>query len=113
MFFGDKSDSTGEADTADSSDSLLPDDNTNNPALPTDTADSDIETSDDDIDAFRPNTDEEGSEVSSCTSTICASEITVCARNGVTLYVPLLKSDSDSDCSSRSGTPTGSCYSLH
>ncbi|XP_039262605.2 ephrin type-A receptor 3-like isoform X1 [Styela clava] len=52
------------------------------------------------------NEDEEGtgSEVSSCTSTICASEITVCAANGVAVYVPLVRSDSDEI---RPSTPSG------
>lgn len=38
---------------------------------------------------------EERSEASSCTSTMCASEVTVCPSNNVVVYVPLTRADSD------------------
>lgn len=77
--------------------------------------DSEDELSDSDEGTIESDTpDEDGSEVSSCTSTICPSEITVCAGNGSATYVPLLRSefDSDEDQSSRSCTPTGQYYSI-
>lgn len=78
-------------------------------------SDSENELSDSDEGTIGSDTpDEDGSEVSSCTSTICASEITVCAGDGSATYVPLLRSefDSDEDQSSRSCTPTGHYYSI-
>lgn len=81
--------------------------------LPHDSED-ELTDSDDDGTIGSDTPDEEGSEVSSCTSTICASEITVCAGNGSATYVPLLRSefDSDEDQYSRSCTPTGHYYSI-